>query len=428
MDMLSTVAESVRSVVETDQDPSFLIAVSGGPDSVALLDLLARVKRRFGLKLGIAHVNYRLREDDSDEDALFVQDLARSYGIPFSFKTLSGAEANEMAGAGVPDKARRVRFQYFDEISQRDGYRFVALGHQQLDQIETFLARLFRGAGTDGLKGMRVLAAGRYFRPLLSRSREEILAYLGRRCLPYRVDRSNDAPICLRNRLRGALIPAIQQTCGATTLESIARTMERVARMLIVRMTRGETPSFEQVEQMVRLATSGRSGSALDVGLAVRARRVYGRLVIGTERPREERLAQVELSPGSRLSVPEWGLSVEVDELPADQVQQYHPTVFHGDREKVRFPLVLRSPRPHDVMAPLGMEGHHKRISRILMDAKVPPDERRDALVLAERNRVLWVFGHCASDECRVDARTRQIVRIRITGLDAPGKRADGRG
>lgn len=462
MNALAVVGAGLKAVAGPDREPSFLVAVSGGSDSVALLDLLVRQTARYRLRLGVAHVNYRLRGADSEEDALFVNELAASYGLPFFLRALSDEEAARLGPTGIQEKARRVRFRFFDEVGRREGYRFVALGHHQGDQLETFFAHLFRGAGPEGLKGMRLLSAQKYFRPLLHLTREEIAAYLARRSLPYRVDASNAQRDYLRNRLRQDLLPAIRTLAGAHAARNVVKTMDilaadadllerlaqreyasvvrpvphggsevdlavlkrlpralqrRLLRRCITSATSGHVPSFPLVEELLELALAGASGGSLDLGRGVRAVKVYEKLMVGGRVEEPDPLARVELAPGARLSVPEWGLSIEVDELLVADLVARLPGVFHADRDSLRFPLVMRRPQRGDRIAPLGLQGHHKTLSRWFKDAKVPAPERSTTLVLADREKVIWVVGRLVSEECRITPVTKAVLRVKVSPL-----------
>lgn len=455
MNALSIVGGAIRAVVGTEREPSFLVAVSGGADSVALLDLLVRQTRRHKLRLGVAHVNYRLRVGDADEDALFVRDLAASYGLPFYVRTLSDEETARLGPTGVQEKARRVRYRFFDEVARREGFRFVALGHHQGDQLETFFAHLFRGAGAEGLKGMRMLSQQRYFRPLLKLTRGQVESYLKRRCLPHRVDASNASRDFLRGRLRHDLLPVIEERHGASALGKIAQSMEILASdaELLDRIAQRELPavvrpvgkgsevdvaalkrlplslqrrilrkavtgaSFAQVEELLDLALSGASGSQLDLGHGVRALRVYGKVMLGAIAAAPEPLARLELAPGARLEVPEWGVSIAVDEVPVEEVGPRAAGELHADRARVTLPLVMRLPLPGDRIAPLGLKGHHKTLARWFKDAKVPLPERATQLVMADAARLVWVVGRLVSEECRITPETRTVLRVKVVAL-----------
>jgi tRNA(Ile)-lysidine synthase len=466
VDLIGSVAAAIRTVVGANRDPSFLVAVSGGPDSVALLDVMARLARPLGLGLAVAHVNYRLRGEESDEDALFVRDLAGSYGLPFAMKTLSATEGASRGKRGLQEWARTVRYGFFEDVCRRDGYRFLALGHQRGDQLETFFANLFRGAGPDGLRGMRLLSDRNRVRPLLDRSREEIVAYLKARCLPYRVDASNANPAFLRSRLRHDLVARIGRDYGPAATRHVAHAMEilRAEAELVDRIARRDAaevlsraagepwvtlsvealrrfplalqrrfariaaqqagmravPSFALVERLVWLALSAPSGTTVSLGRGLEARRMYGRVLLGLLAEPEDPLKEVQLSPGARLTVTEWGIRVDVDEVAPAAVERYDSAMFHGDRRCVRFPLALRRARTGDRIAPLGLGGHTKSVSRIFKDAKVPIVERRRALVLSDRERLLWVVGRVVSEACRVAPDAPSVVRIRVERLDPP--------
>ena len=462
MNALAEVGAGLKSVIGPDREPSFLVAVSGGADSVALLDLLVRQTTRYKLRLGVAHVNYRLRGSDSEEDALFVRDLAASYGLPFFVRALSDEEAARLGPSGVQEKARRLRYRFFDELVRRESYRFVALGHHQGDQLETFFANLFRGAGPEGLKGMRLLTAQRYFRPLLGMTRPQVDAYLKRRCLPHRVDGSNTSREYLRARLRQDLIPAIQAQYGASAIKNVVKSMEilagdaellerlaqrelpaivrpvaaggsavdltalrrlpralqrRLLRRAVVGATSGHVPSFPLVEELLALALRGASGGAIDLGRGLRALKVYDRLLIGGAPAEPDPLSRVDLAPGARLAVPEWDVQIDVEEMPVAELLGREAGELHADRDLVRFPLVMRRPLKGDVIAPLGLAGHHKTLARWFKDAKVPSPERATTLVLADRDKLIWVVNRLVSEECRISPLTKTVLCVRVRPL-----------
>jgi tRNA(Ile)-lysidine synthetase-like protein len=120
------------------------------------------------------------------------------------------------------------------------------------------------------------------------------------------------------------------------------------------------------------------------------------------------------------MTVPEWGLAIDVSEQPAEGAGPFAQGVFQGDRQKVRFPLFVRRARAGDRIRPLGMGGHAKKLTRYLMDLKVPATERARQLVLAERDRVLWVVGRAVAEDCRIVPSTRSILRVRVTKMEGP--------
>lgn len=183
----------------------FIVAVSGGPDSLCLLDLLFILSKKHGYALYVAHVNYRLRGRASDLDEQLVRDRAKFYGIPCTVlrprKKITG---NLEAGL------RSIRYAFLEKLRQEKKYDLIAVAHNEDDQTETFLLRLLRGSGLQGLAAMRP-KQGAIVRPLIETSRRDILRYLEERSLAYRTDRSNDSQKFLRNRLRNKLLPLLEK-------------------------------------------------------------------------------------------------------------------------------------------------------------------------------------------------------------------------
>jgi tRNA(Ile)-lysidine synthase len=173
-------------------------------------------------------------------------------------------------------------------------------------------------------------------------------------------------------------------------------------------------PSFPLVEELLELGLSGSSGGMLDLGRAKRALKVYDRLMVGGAPDEPESLESVELGFGSRLVIAEWGVAVEVDELPVAELLSREPGVLHVDRDRLRLPLVMRRPKPGDRIAPIGLGGHHKTLSRYFKDAKVPLPDRAGALVLADRDRLIWVVGRVVSEECKITPFTQSVLRVRM--------------
>jgi len=183
-----------------------VVGVSGGPDSVCLLDVLAKLAPKYGLELTVAHVNYGLRGKDSNKDEEFVCELGKKYGIkvhPLSPPglNLSGVSENEL---------RNIRYSFFEDVRRENDFDLIAVAHNSDDQVETFLMRVIRGAGLQGLLAMKY-KTGKIIRPLLGISRKEILNYLDKAHLTYRTDKTNKQNLFLRNKIRNKLIPFLEK-------------------------------------------------------------------------------------------------------------------------------------------------------------------------------------------------------------------------
>ncbi len=352
-----------------------LVGVSGGPDSVALLDILVKL----GWRPHICHLNHQLRGVDSDGDTEFVRQLAQRYGLPCTIETRKVASDE--------DACRQARLEFFESVAVQTGIRTIALAHTADDQVETFLLRLLRGAGLTGLAGIwpdRPIGTLRVIRPLLSVTRKEVLKYLSAEGLQCREDASNADRRFLRNRIRHELLPLLERDYNPGIREVLWRTTE------ILRAEAGADPvaaerrairqlSFEQVEALRKLAKQ-QEGERVEgqwpVNLAGETviEELGVRLVVGEEGERFDAGAL-----GSNLSVRTW--------------------------------------RDGDRFQPLGMKGE-KKLQDFFVDAKVPrPQRSRVPLLCAVDGRIAWVVGYRIAEPFKVTGRTQRVVRIGVQAL-----------
>ena len=201
-----------------------LVAVSGGPDSVALLHLLVRLAPELGLDLGVAHFDHGLRGEDSRADADFVADLARRLGLPCHQGRGQVRDAARRDQVSLQMAARKLRLQFLQDTRRGHGYAKLALGHTADDQVELFWLRLLRGAGLEGLKGMWPATPEGLVRPLLAVGKAVLLAWLEQEALPYRLDASNLSRAYLRNRVRLDLLPHLTRSYNPRLAQTIWRT------------------------------------------------------------------------------------------------------------------------------------------------------------------------------------------------------------
>lgn len=203
---------------------SFIVGVSGGADSLCLLDILFLLSQKYQFSLYIAHVNYSLRGKNSDLDEMCVKERAKEYNIP-----LSVLRPPKTSATNLEEKLRDIRYRFFEKLRVQKKATLIAVAHHQDDQAETFLLRLFRGSGISGLSAMQ--AKNNFVvRPLLEMSRTDILRYLKERGILYRSDESNTDTTYLRNRLRNKLIPLIEKEYQPNIKKILADTAALLAR------------------------------------------------------------------------------------------------------------------------------------------------------------------------------------------------------
>lgn len=205
------------------KNQSFIIGVSGGPDSLCLLDVMVRLSRKYGWRLHVAHVNYRLRGRDSLLDEKLIKKQASFYNLP-----LIVLRPRFKKSGNLEESLRNIRYHFFEKLRKAEKADAIAVAHNQDDQAETFLMRLLRGSGLRGLSAMRP-QNGLVIRPLLGTSRHDIEQYLRETALPSREDESNLDPRYLRNRVRHELLPYLEKNYYPTIKETLAKTADLLA-------------------------------------------------------------------------------------------------------------------------------------------------------------------------------------------------------
>jgi tRNA(Ile)-lysidine synthase len=197
---------------------AFVVGVSGGPDSMCLLDVLFLLSKKHDFKLYVAHINYHLRGKASDLDEKFVREMAAHYNLPcfvFSQRKKLVSDAEEFL--------RDIRYAFFEKVRKKVGAHYIAIAHNQNDQAETLLMRLLRGAGLSGLSAM-LPKNGYIIRPLIETNRFDIIQYLKERRLVFREDKSNKDESYFRNRIRHTLIPFLEKNFQPQAVKLISET------------------------------------------------------------------------------------------------------------------------------------------------------------------------------------------------------------
>lgn len=220
----------MRNLIKTIQNTAFqnglwqkgskiVLGVSGGPDSVCLLDIFAKLAPKYDLKLIVAHVNYGLRGKDSNGDEKFVRGLAKKYGLKIEIfrphpsrhsgrDTFSQGEKRNFVPS--ENQLREIRYEFFEKVRKENKFDLIAVGHTLDDQAETYLMRIIRGSGLAGLASMK-FKTGNIIRPLLGITKKEILEYLNKTDRTYRTDKTNKEISFLRNKIRNRLIPYLEK-------------------------------------------------------------------------------------------------------------------------------------------------------------------------------------------------------------------------
>ena len=217
------IRRQIQQCVSLQGAKRLLVAVSGGPDSVVLLDAL----HREGFSVVIAHCNFHLRGEASNEDAKFVKSLATKYQVPYCQIDFDTEKVAEERKVSIEMAARDLRYEWFEQMADEHKCDLIAVAHNADDTVETFFLNLTRGSGLQGLSGMAQLR-GRIVRPLLKVSRKLIMEYISEYNLQYRIDATNLETIYTRNKIRHNLIPQFEEI-NPSFLDTMANNMRFIA-------------------------------------------------------------------------------------------------------------------------------------------------------------------------------------------------------
>ncbi|MGB2990103.1 MAG: tRNA lysidine(34) synthetase TilS, partial [Candidatus Zixiibacteriota bacterium] len=438
---------------------SVLVALSGGPDSVALLYSLVAIQSEFGLKLHAAHLNHKLRGTESDADEEFAGEVASGLKVRFFCKTIDVRREAKKRKLSIEEAARELRYRYLERVADQIKADRIALGHQADDQAETFLMRLIRGAGSMGLSGIPA-KRGKIIRPLIQIRRTEIEEFIKANKIPYRLDSSNYLPDFFRNKIRLSLLPRIREEFNPRIVEILNRTadiislqqeyienrseqlleslctigkgnitfdlrafadydicLQREMVRLCVKKLKGDLKqlTFEPVDRALDLVHQEKSGRRVQLVDRIWAE-VSGKK-FAVYRGEKRRYSYPLKLPGE-VSLKDWGVKIKAEILKAkppsqDLVSQSQNVAFL-DWEKLKEPFCLRSRRRGDKFRPLGMKGT-KSVADFLIDAKVPRYLRDEVPVLTSGKEIVWVVGHRISEKHKVTSKTKKVIRLRAT-------------
>jgi len=447
-----------------------LTAVSGGPDSIALLSLLARLAPSWALTLTAIHFNYRLRGSESDGDEVFVTEFCRERQI--SLIVQRPTLAKRRRASSLQALAREARYSAMNSSAREIGADRIVVGHTANDQAETILMWMLRGAGLTGLAGIPFVREALIVRPLLSVTREEILEYLKQEGLCYRQDSSNATGSYRRNRIRRELVPVMTQIVPAavrvlqrqaevlrederylewvtgelyTTIvsrhSSGDQRLERQAfaahpialqRRLIRTMLRtthedGRPPSIRVVEAVRRLLASGAQGARLSLRQVDVLRERDGLLITRKGQGQKEGVKisgrfnelEVPMPIPSAAYWPRTKQHIHVQILTRGEVGPFlrQPSAAHAvfDADRLSAPLLIRSWRPGDRLYPCGMQGKSKKLQDLFTDWKIVRHDRQSIPLLVAPEGIVWVMGRRQDERFLVREETARCLLVTIT-------------
>jgi tRNA(Ile)-lysidine synthase len=454
--IIEKVGETIKQHRLLKRGDSVLVALSGGPDSVALLHLLCEFKAKYRINLAVAHLDHGIRRESASERE-FCRRLCRRLKVKFHSKKVNVPALSEKTGLSLEEAGRQARYDYFDCLCQRFGYSRVATGHTADDSVETIIFNMIRGSGLRGIAGIPA-KRGKIIRPLIDIGKDEIVRWLKASRIEYIIDRTNLSTAFARNMIRRRIIPQLEKLnpkarrnilrmakIAAEEVEftdSVAvsvfekalmqagkskialdlgklrgydrKLRKRVIGEAYVRLNGSRTrPLSESLERAAGLL-DGRYGARAPLGRNIWIEKSHGRIFVFKEAARRK---EIPLTIPGMTEIPDSGVLLEAEILRRSQVKRLKtdPDTALLDYESVKN-AVVRFWRKGDRIRPFGMRGR-RLLSDVFTDRKIPSLERGEKPLVVVDGNIAWVAGVMISDDFKVGPETKEVLRIRACGL-----------
>lgn len=412
-----------------------IIGVSGGSDSMALLDIL----NKLGYECIVAHCNFHLRGQESYRDEFFVERVAKKYNVEYTSVSFNTKKHIQEESISLEMAARELRYAWFEKIKKKYNAERIAVAHHLNDSVETVLINLIRGTGIRGLTGISPIN-GNIIRPLLCIYREDISTYLTEQKIDFVEDSTNKEDLYIRNKIRLKVLPLLQ-SINPSVISSISRTSENLSQTESIYNNYIENVKSEiffdnkidinRLKQEINPKTilfeilhpfgfnTSTIDNAFDSINGISGKRFYSDdyLLI---KDREYLILQKKQDSTDNLF-----LIDETQKLlhtPIDLTFEYlnkldnvlfdkNPDILYLDKAKVSFPLTLRKWKIGDKFKPFGMKGH-KKLSDYFSDKKFSLQQKENTWILCSNNEIIWIVGERADDRFKITDTTTEVLKI----------------
>ena len=419
------------------ESTKFLLAISGGVDSMVLLDLFSKTN----FKYAIAHCNFGLRDNESDIDADFVHSVAKEKKQKFftkKFNTVKYAKEHKLS---LQMAARELRYDWFKKLKEEHGFCLIATAHHQDDSVETLLINLIRGTGFSGLHGIQELSLD-IIRPLLSFCKKDIYLYAKKHSIKYREDSSNSDDKYVRNKIRNKIIP-IMQEINPNVIKSISKVIYRVQgiekiynklisqkknkllikdqdvyRININDLLNETSPKivlyellsefeFYDIDAIFKSLSSSSGKEFFNANYYLIKDR--NTLIISKHITNNSILIYEKTK---KISNP---CNISFKTVMCDTVsfQNKIKTDLYIDYSKLKFPLLIRSWKKGDRFKPLGMKGF-KKVSDYFIDEKFSLIEKRKARLLISDNKVVGIIGERLDERFKLVGDSKKVYIVQL--------------
>lgn len=441
--MLRKIVDFLESQKINFENKKVLIAVSGGIDSMVLVHAAKKLEWNFA----IAHMNFKLRGDESEGDQIFVEKQAAHYRVKVFCKQVDTLEFATQHKISVQEAARNLRYEWFDELATEEEFQYILTAHHAGDVAETLLFNLVRGAGLSGAHGI-LASNGKIIRPMLQLSRQAIEEFASQENISWREDSSNSSEKYSRNKIRHSILPLLESINPEAQQhlmqhaflmkgyeEIISGYMMELEHRLVIPMFDGKVSmiylsnlkSYPSPEILLyhffgKYGFNSSDFTSLLYQSETGAQFISGRhrLVLGSDTlvflknfPEEISEPVLVVAETKQIDLTYGNITMEISN--PDLTGRFpvksdkHTAIL--DAAKLRFPLTVRVWRRGDSFRPFGMRGT-KLISDFLTDEKIPSGLKEIVYLLVSDNEVAWVVGHRISDDFKITPETGTVAKF----------------
>lgn len=456
--VLKNTEHFLTNEIFVDKDVNIVVAVSGGIDSVTLLDVAVQLAYKMGFDISVAHFNHMLRGKNSNQDEAFVKELAKDYGVPHFTAQGNVKQYAEKNSLSIEQAARRLRYNFFERTTRTQNADFLLTAHTADDSAETFLINLMRGSGLTGLSGIpskRQLVKNVVLaRPFIGLTKTDLINYAEARNLRWKEDETNSLVFYTRNKIRHQLLPSLKKSFSPAIIDIINRTAKLIhgadevitdyvtdnldsilgqssnekfeikinilktfndfiqgelIQAAVIKYFRFELGSMNKIDRILQLADSS-TGSIFDISSAYFVLRDREFLIFARRVAEEKEVASISGEGEYKLGK----TTIKVTKVNKKQIRyKDDASVEFIAADDLSDKLELRKWRQGDKFRPLGMKGT-MNMSDFLANEKISHFEKQNVLVLCSNSDIIWVVGSRISDKYKITKEIKNVYKLEI--------------
>lgn len=441
MNILEKAIKKIKDKNLIEKNDRVVIGVSGGPDSIFLLEVLLNIKDEFNLSIFPVHINHLYRGKEAERDENFVREIGKKYNLEVFVKRKSMEKLAKEEKITLEEAGREIRYSFFDEVMEKTKSNKIALAHNLDDQIETFLFRLIRGTSLEGLEGINDTRDNKYVRPINEIYKKDIMNYLDENNIPYMTDSTNLENDYTRNSIRLDLIPFIEERYNPRFKEKIKNMLEEVrevnellepdyskyisgnilkadelnkeksdyikGKIINYYLTKNNIETTRRkIENIIKILFSGGS-KKIKLEKDCTLIKEYDKIFLVNSKMTKKVVKEVKMIIPSECEFGEYIISAFREKKKRDNNYEFVTCLKEGDE------LFIRARKEGDKILPIGME-NYKKIKDIMINSKIPKEERDKIPVILLDDEIVWVAGVRKSKKFISEDESENVVlRIR---------------